>query len=175
MACAPLFLYWSLCLLSSYRAHDGVDAWVSYLGPNVAYPYAWLHCAIVVLSLSVLLVRGLDFTSAHDRFESVAVILCVGFTIVHTNMVYGLTTRTLYQSLMTQLGQPLFLGVYTIGLGASAVCIYERINALLRNHLSGRVVALVLAGTMYVLSINSVAHFARGETFFFKTTVGVSS
>lgn len=114
------------------------------------------------------------------QWGSGAVVLA--FVVVHLGhtwvaKVAGLGPFGLYEALRTDLPQPLYLGVYVVGLTALCVHVGQGVGAfaatwaLARSPAALRVwrwAGAVTAAVLWVVVLNTLSHFAAGEALLFQ-------
>lgn len=119
-------------------------------------------------------------SEALRRLQRITGILVLLFLVVHlghtwTSKVAGVDGGALYDRLMGSVGQPVFLVAYGLGVTALAVHIAQGVGAfavtwgLVRTaggRRAARGLGILLALAVWLVAINTLAHFAVGRAVF---------
>ncbi len=138
---------------------------------DVAYaPWAIGIVFASLVAVAVFAVRERE----RERLFWLSLLLTLGLVALHGWVLQqAADERALYVVLRSRLATPLILGGYLIGLAGLAIHVMESVASLgerarLAQRNAAGIVGMVTAAALFVIAINAIAPFARGQAFFFR-------
>jgi succinate dehydrogenase/fumarate reductase cytochrome b subunit (b558 family) len=189
----PLLGYLLLHAFEASSAARGRDAFVASMRGVGGGSALVLEGIFVLLPLLVHVGLGLSLwvrpaedadvsydTEHHRTIQRVSGLLVLAFLAVHASHTLalefgGADAVQLYEVLRTDLGKPLYLGVYVVGTAALALHLANGLPLAMRRfglarrpaaQRNAKVAASILSLVLFVATVNTMSHFVVGDAFF---------